>query len=938
MISAEMFRAQVVLRLIREGEIVFPPSAVDRTIRENRLFMELPTDRRRLADILQADALVSGELLAADVDHRTLKISVEGRIRRTDSLGMPLAEADAKVVTSAKPGYRGEPEPLIEEALSQLAARLYDAMNQVSKTEGIVRGLENETDLVLGLSEEDGVRPGARVRLMKGKEYLGIAEIVEVEPWSSRARMVETVAGKRPAPNDRAFLIYNPPPPPPKAFAYKARKWLTKVLIAGAIVWGIKELSEKKEDPGGFTLTAQAKEKALPADGVSTTTIEVTVKTRASGEIVPDGTEVKFSTTSGALIAVTNTEGGVASATLRSDPQAGTATVTAQVGSSKTTIEIAFVELQLRLRSDATEAVADGESSIKLTLEVKDINGNPVADDTDVAFSAEKGSIIEASRTVKGVASATYVAPRLPAATTDTVTVQVGSATSTLTITLTPIQGEVLLLFPEVTSAPADGATKVKLTASMSTKSGSPVTDGTLISFTTTLGTVDASCETNLGSCTVSLSSSAAGTARVIATAGELTTQTQVVFTQTKVTLRADHTSTTAGSQVPVIFIATVTNAETGAVLSGETVDFAADRGTLSSPSATTDGSGQAQVILTVPDTSGPILVTATAKGITASYQLSVVPSGLAAIELSASPAAVPADGTSHVIVTATATDAFNNLVADGTVIAFSVSGHPDVTLFPTEVRTTLGTAKTTMTVGTTPKVVTVSACHTKADGKVICENINITIGTELPSFLVLSASRLNIRGWDVVGNQSSIRADVFDANRNPVPDGTVVVFKTDGGRIDTPCLTQGGQCEVDLTGTGEFPIGEAGVLGQATVTAESGSIVGKIVVIMSGRPVFAAISSTGSGGTVTVFGRVFDVNENPVVEGLGVDLSTTAGTFSNKKSFITTTTFCAENDTQNCRGTFSETLTGDAGTQATVCAQLTALSGTGQPCTTFTF
>ncbi len=69
-----------------------------------------------------------------------------------------------------------------------------------------------------------------------------------------------------------------------------------------------------------------------------------------------------------------------------------------------------------------------------------------------------------------------------------------------------------------------------------------------------------------------------------------------------------------------------------------------------------------------------------------------------------------------------------------------------------------------------------------------------LTISTGIPDQqnFSLSATTLNIEGWNYDGTSTTLTVRVADHFNNPVPDGTVVNFVAEGGKINSTCSTTG--------------------------------------------------------------------------------------------------------------------------------------------------
>jgi len=164
-------------------------------------------------------------------------------------------------------------------------------------------------------------------------------------------------------------------------------------------------------------------------------------------------------------------------------------------------------------------------------------------------------------------------------------------------------------------TAPAGGGGTGTTTTTSRAGAGTPVQNGTLISFTTTLGRIEPSeARTHNGQVNVKfISGGASGNATITAFSGGASAQLANLRIGTAAAGRVQVTTTpqslgASGGSVQVV--ASVTD-EGGNPLTGIPVTFATDRGSLSPSTATTDASGNATV--TLATTSGPANITATA-------------------------------------------------------------------------------------------------------------------------------------------------------------------------------------------------------------------------------------------------------------------------------------------------------------------------------------
>ncbi len=173
----------------------------------------------------------------------------------------------------------------------------------------------------------------------------------------------------------------------------------------------------------------------------------------------------------------------------------------------------------------------------------------------------------------------------------------------------------------------------------------------------------------------------------------------------------------------------------------------------------------------------------AVAEGITALSEWTVGYLAPHRVVLEAVPGALPADGLSTAILTATVTDVYSQPVQDGTVVTFATSlgsvSVPGTVVLPHGV-TSGGVVTAILTSGLEPGWATVSATTGGVTGTTLVEFEDLSYHQ-----IVLEAvpSALPADGLST----AILTATVTDVYSQPVQDGTVVTFATSLGSVSVP-------------------------------------------------------------------------------------------------------------------------------------------------------
>jgi large repetitive protein len=363
--------------------------------------------------------------------------------------------------------------------------------------------------------------------------------------------------------------------------------------------------------------------------------------------------------------------------------------------------------------------------------------------------------------------------------------------------------GTVITLFPTAPSVPLNGEIEIVATviengvaaaapttpgtgttaptATTSAGAGTPVQNGTLVSFTTTIGRIEPSeARTSNGQVRVRfITGNQSGTATITAFSGGASGKLENLKVGTAATERLILTATpqTLGPAGGTATISARVEDVSGSGVTGVSVSFSTDNGSLSSSSATTDETGTARVTLT---TSRVAKVTANVAGKTADITVNLNPrTGITlAGPTTAVSAGVPATFTVGVAGTANIRDVSISF-GDGTSQSLgAISGS-------TSIQHTYAAEG----------VYTVRATATEASGFTEQVSTSITILPGQPPAVTITASNNN----PSVGETVIFTATVTGAT------STILRYEWNFGRAAVPptASTTGNRATASYTSTG---------------------------------------------------------------------------------------------------------------------------------------
>jgi len=519
----------------------------------------------------------------------------------------------------------------------------------------------------------------------------------------------------------------------------------------------------------GIVISLTSNKSALPADGVSTATIEARVRT--SRGINVQSVPLIFSAGEGKITPTSTTDQfGSATATLTDAITDSTEdVVVVRMGYFLTdTLQVPYVQPVLTIAADDANIAADGSSTTTVRARLLTPAGNPVAG-ASVAFSLTGPN--DASITVQGTTSSS------------------GEATAVqllgLNVTLTPAKTSIL----------ANGSATTAITLLAKTQTTNVAVVGQEVTFATDLGTIPATATTNSsGIASVNLTSATSpGTATVTANLGTVTVTTTVSFTATaniSVELTGAAERLLRDGQDKTTITASVVDGE-GNALSGRVVNFSlTGQGVLSTtqPQQTSAG-GTATVDLEADasTTDGSAQIIAISEG--QSDTLTVPLRGITLV-LTSSPAAIVANGTNRSTLTMLVKETTTNAGVPGRDIQFAstlgtipatattgLSGVASVELISgttagtATVTGTLGTLSTTTDVDLQAEALTVSIAA--GSGSILRDGIatvDVTITAQDPNGNLLNDRDVS---WAISGSSASLFPAVGQTGQGSNPSGT---------------------------------------------------------------------------------------------------------------------------------------------------------------------
>lgn len=521
-----------------------------------------------------------------------------------------------------------------------------------------------------------------------------------------------------------------------------------------------------------------------------------------------------------------------------------------------------------------------------ITANVNDSSGNPVADGTTVDFALSDSNLgvlsSATATTTNGTATVNVTAKNVAGLLK--VTATSGALSGSVSISVTASAVAAISLQAAPSSVTVGGQSTI--TAYVYDGTGNKVADMTSVSFSLSDPTIGSLSSGNVltfnGTATVTFTAtgSSGGTVTVNASSESAKGSIDIAVTGGlaggAITLAASPNSILTGATSTVT--ATLKDSS-GSPVQGATVSFTLNNtyATLSSPTAVTDASGVATVTLTAGSLAGTVSVSGSASGLSGNVAVTINEPVVGGGSLTVNTGSSAIFSNKTTLVTATLLDGGGSAVLGGT-INFSLDNSSVATLSSTSATTDAsGEAVVTLTAGTTPTSVTVTAKESLLYN--VQDTATVTLEAPLPASVSVATNPSTIT---VLGT-ATVTATVKDSDGNPVLDGTQVTFSLShdlyGSLSSQVTSTAGGN------GTATTTFLASNSPGTVTITAKAGTVssttpltvipasTGSIQFISAEPQIIAIKGSGGTGSSVVTF-KVLDINGNPVAEGTPVSFT----------------------------------------------------------------
>lgn len=204
--------AAVETQLIESGRYdVVKGDLVQKTMSDLSLTYPLgATGMTQLAQALEADAIITGDVQSVVRDAKTNQVRVTLRIEMTDRTSGELTNgAIATGESGIRPDFSGAEDVLLDEALSKAAFTAVRSMNDRILPEGTVFATTSrggQIEALLNIGTNSGVRPGMEFIVLRNREQVARLRATNVTATDTTATVVASTRGVQPEDKVRAVF------------------------------------------------------------------------------------------------------------------------------------------------------------------------------------------------------------------------------------------------------------------------------------------------------------------------------------------------------------------------------------------------------------------------------------------------------------------------------------------------------------------------------------------------------------------------------------------------------------------------------------------------------------------------------------------------------------------------------------------------------------
>lgn len=683
--------------------------------------------------------------------------------------------------------------------------------------------------------------------------------------------------------------------------------------LAPPALLGTAEAEDQAQVPmRGITVSLSATPGVIPADGQSSSRV-VARLIETTSRVPLDGEEVRFGATAGTITGrVSSDATGSAAATLTGLASGAVSTITVFYGNTLTAqTTVTFSALTLSVSAVRNSISADGTSTTDVVARLINEARNPVPG-VSVNFSTSLGAVTSPVTTDDaGEARATLRSGTATGAAQVTASFSGNTAQTTVNFVAPPTPQSIVLAVTPA-NLPADGVTRATVTATVLDAQGTPMPDGTAVTFSIVSGggsLIAPSTVMEDGEASAEyVAGTTPGLVQLRAASGAVNRTVQMTLSPLdagSLSLVAAAPTVLADGLTSTILTATVRDDFGNPVAAGTSVSFQTTLGVLESATPT-NAEGVATVRLRAGRfETGTARVTASVGSLARTVDVAFVSDAadhIVLLELDNPSIGVVGTGSPQ---TATLTfevrdrhgipvDAGHAATVSFTIVP--TGGATDAALGnPSAVTNERGRVNAVVRSGATSGTVEVRA----SIGSIVSQPIRVAVHGDLPdpAHFSMSFERVNIAGLVYDGLRNGVTARVGDQHGNPVPDSTAVWFSAEYGLIQGSAFTDAhAEATVwEITG-GPRPMIPGGD-GLVTITAQTISKGGQYITtsgdVMWSGPTIVEITSPASGfavpsgGSIVISFRVRDANNNPLTGGTTITAEATEGELGGATDFV---------------------------------------------------